>query len=133
MTGSTSRCALSAWRATPIGRHITSASVSVGGSRSRPCCRWTPTCSCSTSRRRISIRPRDRELADILGGLDITIVLVTHDLPYALQLCTRSVVLDHGRVVSDDDTSAILGNESLLSAHRLELPFGFDERLLDGV
>ncbi len=76
-------------------------------------------------------RPRARRHP--AGELDITIVLVTHDLPYALQLCTRSVVLDHGRVVSDDDTSAILGNESLLSAHRLELPFGFDERLLDGV
>ena len=72
-----------------------------------------------------------RELADILDGLDITIVLVTHDLPYALQLCPRSVVLDRGRVVADDDTAAILANESLLSAHRLELPFGFDGRLLD--
>ncbi len=72
-----------------------------------------------------------RELADILDGLDITIVLVTHDLPYALQLCTRSVLLDRGRVVADDDTSAILGNDSLLSAHRLELPYGFDTRLLD--
>ena len=72
-----------------------------------------------------------RELADILDELDITIVLVTHDLPYALQLCMRSIVLDNGRVVSDDDTSAILADESLLSAHRLELPYGFDARLLD--
>jgi cobalt/nickel transport system ATP-binding protein len=71
-----------------------------------------------------------RELAEILRDLDITIVLVTHDLLYALQLCTRSVLLDHGRVVADDDTSAILGDELLLAAHRLELPYGFDTRLL---
>ena len=72
-----------------------------------------------------------RELADILAGLDITIVLVTHDLPYALQLCGRSVLLDRGRVVADGGTSAILGDDSLLAAHRLELPYGFDSRLLD--
>jgi cobalt/nickel transport system ATP-binding protein len=71
-----------------------------------------------------------RELADILDGLPIAIVLVTHDLPYALQLCPRSVLLNRGRVVADDDTAAILGNESLLQANRLELPYGFDDRLL---
>jgi cobalt/nickel transport system ATP-binding protein len=71
-----------------------------------------------------------RELAEIVAGLDITIVLVTHDLPYALQLCPRSVVLNHGRIVADDSTTTILGDESLLSANRLELPYGFDGRLL---
>jgi cobalt/nickel transport system ATP-binding protein len=71
-----------------------------------------------------------RELAEILTGLAITIVLVTHDLPYALQLCRRSVLLNHGRVVADDDTAAILGNDTLLAANRLELPYGFDGRLL---
>ncbi|MEP7201811.1 MAG: ATP-binding cassette domain-containing protein [Ilumatobacteraceae bacterium] len=71
-----------------------------------------------------------RELAEILEGLDVTIMLVTHDLPYALQLCPRSVLLNHGRVVADGDTGALLSNDALLSANRLELPFGFDNRLL---
>ena len=31
-----------------------------------------------------------RELAEILLGLDITMLMVTHDLPYALELCPRS-------------------------------------------
>ena len=30
-----------------------------------------------------------RELADILRGLDVTVLMVTHDLPYALELCPR--------------------------------------------
>ena len=30
-----------------------------------------------------------RELADILRGLDVTLLMVTHDLPYALELCPR--------------------------------------------
>ena len=30
-----------------------------------------------------------RELADILRSLDVTVLMVTHDLPYALELCPR--------------------------------------------
>ncbi|MGL5927294.1 MAG: energy-coupling factor ABC transporter ATP-binding protein, partial [Dermatophilaceae bacterium] len=66
-----------------------------------------------------------RELADILRGLAVTIVLVTHDLPYALQLCERSVVLSAGTVVADGPTRDVLGDTDLLAAHRLELPAGF--------
>jgi cobalt/nickel transport system ATP-binding protein len=66
-----------------------------------------------------------RELADILRSLAITIVMVTHDLPYALELCERSVILSGGIVVADNQTRKILGDKNLLQAHRLELPIGF--------
>ena len=41
-----------------------------------------------------------RELAEVLLGLDRTMLMVTHDLPYALQLCPRAVVIDDGVVVA---------------------------------
>ena len=41
-----------------------------------------------------------RELADILTGLDVTLMMVTHDLPYALQLCPRAIVLSDGIVAA---------------------------------
>lgn len=66
-----------------------------------------------------------RELADILRSLAITIVMVTHDLPYALELCERSVILSGGIIVADKNTREVLGDENLLQAHRLELPVGF--------
>ncbi len=69
-----------------------------------------------------------RELAEVLQSLPVTVLMVTHDLPYALQLCPRSVVLDGGVVVADGPTREVLADADLLGRHRLELPYGFDPR-----
>jgi len=71
-----------------------------------------------------------RELADILRSLDVTVLMVTHDLPYAFELCPRSVVLSDGVIVTDGSTYDVLTDDTLMAAHRLELPFGFDPRAL---
>jgi cobalt/nickel transport system ATP-binding protein len=67
-----------------------------------------------------------RELAEILLRLEVTTLMVTHDLPYAMELCPRAVILAEGSIVADGPTREILCDEELLRAHRLELPFGFD-------
>ena len=69
-----------------------------------------------------------RELADILKSLDVTLLMVTHDLPYALELCERSVILSAGNIVADGKTIDVLCDEALMQKYRLELPFGFDPR-----
>ena len=74
-----------------------------------------------------------RELADILRSLDVTVLMVTHDLPYALELCPRAVVLSGGTVVADGATYDVLTDDELMRAHRLELPFGFDPRAIDNL
>jgi cobalt/nickel transport system ATP-binding protein len=66
-----------------------------------------------------------RELAEILRSLPVTLLMVTHDLPYALELCPRAVILDEGRSVADGPTRELLADADLLERHRLELPFGF--------
>ncbi len=67
-----------------------------------------------------------RELADLLGTLPQAVLVITHDLPYALELCPRAAVMNEGRIVADDDTRAILRDEALMRANRLELPRGYD-------
>ena len=57
-----------------------------------------------------------------------TVLMVTHDLSYALQLCPRAVLLDDGVIVADGGTQELLGDAELMRAHRLQLPFGFDPR-----
>ncbi len=67
-----------------------------------------------------------REIAEIVTGLDVTMLMVTHDLPYAMQLCERSVILSGGVIAADGATRDLLSDPELMSAHRLELPYGFD-------
>jgi cobalt/nickel transport system ATP-binding protein len=70
-----------------------------------------------------------RELSATLDALPATVVVVTHDLPYALELCPRALVLDGGRIVADGPTRELLSDAALMAAHGLELPWGFDPLL----
>jgi cobalt/nickel transport system ATP-binding protein len=67
-----------------------------------------------------------RELLEVLASLDRTLLVVTHDLPFAAELCERAVILARGRVVADGPCPAILADARLLADHDLELPAGFD-------
>lgn len=67
-----------------------------------------------------------RELAEIITSLDVTLLMVTHDLPFAYELCQRAVIISAGVVAADDEISKVLSNEKLLTANRLELPKGFN-------
>ena len=67
-----------------------------------------------------------REFADIVRALGMTTLMVTHDLPYALELCQRALVMNDGHIVADGPIRDILTDDALMTANRLELPFGFD-------
>lgn len=74
-----------------------------------------------------NLDPRSRrELLDVLESIDRTLLLTTHDLPLAAELCERALIMAAGRVVADGPSEEILADAALLAEHDLELPAGFD-------
>ncbi len=67
-----------------------------------------------------------RELVELLAGLEATQLVISHDLPFVLELCPRSVIMNRGRIVADGSTQELLIDRELMRNNRLELPFGFD-------
>ena len=62
-----------------------------------------------------------RDLIEILNDLEVSKILVTHDLPMALEICERSIVLNDGKITRDDNTLNILKDETFMKNNRLEL------------
>lgn len=63
-----------------------------------------------------------RQLINLVNGLAITKITVSHDLDFIWDTCQRVCIMNRGRVVADGPTRDILGNRELLEANSLELP-----------
>lgn len=66
-----------------------------------------------------------RELVATLKELPMTQLIITHDLPLALELCPRTVIMSEGRVVASGETIELMSTDDLMKANSLELPYGF--------
>lgn len=66
-----------------------------------------------------------RELVSSLLPLGLTQLVITHDLPLALELCARAVIMRDGRIVADGATADLVTDGELMAENSLELPFGF--------
>lgn len=61
-----------------------------------------------------------RSLIRRLLGLDMTMLVASHDLAMVLEAFPRMIIMDEGRVVVDDQSATLLADEALLEAHGLE-------------
>lgn len=66
-----------------------------------------------------------RRLIELLRSFQHTKIVATHDLELVVEVCSRVVVLDDGKVMADGTPREILGDECLMRAHGLETPHVF--------
>lgn len=66
-----------------------------------------------------------RQLIGVLEGFAGPVLAATHDLPFALELCPRSVLLAGGRIVADGPTADLMSDDALLASCDLERPYAF--------
>ncbi len=63
-----------------------------------------------------------RQVIELLSSMDRTMLIATHDLELVLDVCTKGVLLDTGKVMASGGLDDILGDESLMAGHNLEVP-----------
>ncbi len=63
-----------------------------------------------------------RELIEILNSLEMTRIISTHDLEFVLETCTRVILFDEGRLITDGPAQEVLSNQELMLKHGLEVP-----------
>jgi len=67
-----------------------------------------------------NLDPRGRRtFTELIDSLNVTKLIITHDLEMARSTCNRLVVMDGGTVVADGLPSSILGDLELLERHGL--------------
>lgn len=70
-----------------------------------------------------SLDPRSRKmLIELLGKLNQTMLIATHDLDMALKLCERTIILNAGSIAADGPSLELLKDRVLLESNGLELP-----------
>ncbi len=63
-----------------------------------------------------------RRLLNILHSFRHTMLVATHDLDMALELCPRAILLDHGRVAADGPTASLLCDRQLMASAGMDIP-----------
>ena len=69
-----------------------------------------------------------RDFKQLLKSLPCTKLIATHDLELVVDLCSRVLVLDGGRLVAEGPTVELLSDEALMLAHGLEKPHSLMHR-----
>jgi energy-coupling factor transporter ATP-binding protein EcfA2 len=70
-----------------------------------------------------NLDPRNRRhLIEVISGLNSTLIIATHDLELVLDLCSRTVLMDRGKIWADGETRPMLANAQLMETHGLEVP-----------
>ncbi|UCE98693.1 MAG: ATP-binding cassette domain-containing protein [Planctomycetota bacterium] len=73
-----------------------------------------------------SLDPRNRKnLIKLLAALPQTLIIATCDMNFAATIADRTVLLDEGYIIADDDVKKIMSDSKLMTEHGLEVPTQF--------
>ena len=65
----------------------------------------------------------EKLLISILNDLDITKIVISHDMSFIAHCCERTLVMDQGRIVKDSKTAEFLGDNQLVSLNMLDYTY----------
>ena len=66
-----------------------------------------------------------RRVIDFLRKTEHTIILATHDLDMAIDVCTRAIILNNGAVSAEGKLPELFTDKNILEANNLELPLRY--------
>ncbi len=81
-----------------------------------------------------NLDPRARRgFIEVLRQCPAAKIIASHDLELVLELCTRVVVLDQGRLQADGNAHDVLSDDTLMQSHGLEVPLSirYGQRLAE--
>jgi len=68
-----------------------------------------------------NLDPKHRkEFIKFIRGMDITMIIATHDMNMVLSICNKVAIMDKGKIVAFDTTENIFRNKELLRLHDLD-------------
>lgn len=63
-----------------------------------------------------------RDLIAVLKRLNAAKIIATHDLDLVLEVCSRVIILDAGKLVASGEVKGVLNDRQLLEKHNLGVP-----------
>lgn len=69
-----------------------------------------------------------RHLMELLKNFSLTKIVAGHDLELILDICSKVILLDEGKIVAAGDARKLLSDKSLMESHGLEVPLSLKYR-----
>lgn len=66
-----------------------------------------------------------RNLIHILSHISSAKIIATHDLEMILELCSRVIIMDHGKIAADGDPHELFRQQDFMEKLNLEIPASF--------
>lgn len=77
----------------------------------------------------VALDPKNRrKFINVLNSLKGTKIVASHDLDLIYDTCTRTMLIENGKIIQTGETKKILNDEVLLESNGLELPLSLTRR-----